>query len=107
MIWSAAPGREGQLVAFKDGRKLHGGLSVATAGVVPFTATRRDGWRAVHSGVPLAEPMPGWSLDALGGRPGDPLSSVATGQLTVGSQAVTMLGVYPRTNCALRSYLRL
>lgn len=57
-------------VRFAARRKLAHGLEVLGEGIVPLHAVRRDGWRAVDSGLPSVEPMPGWLTAELGGRLG-------------------------------------
>ncbi len=67
LVWAVAPDVSGRTVRFR-GRKLSAGLDVLAEGVVPFHATRSDGWTLTASGVPLAEPLPPWLTAELGGR---------------------------------------
>lgn len=69
VLWAVAPSPDGRPVRFKA-RRLLGDLEVAATGVVPFALTRPDGYTAVHSGAPLADPLPDWFIAELGGRVG-------------------------------------
>jgi len=68
MVWALPAGD--RPVSFPARRKLGHGLDVVGDGVVPWHATRDDGWTLAASMVPLVEPMPGWLVAELGGRYG-------------------------------------
>jgi len=70
VVWAAPPGP--RPLTFPASRKLGHGLAVVGSGVVPWHAVRGDGWVLSASLVPRAEPLPGWLVEALGGRWGKP-----------------------------------
>ncbi|MBA2700040.1 MAG: hypothetical protein H0U61_14975, partial [Nocardioidaceae bacterium] len=59
LLWAVAP-EPGRRITFPDKRKLGHGLTLLGEGVVPFHATRRDGWTLRSSGVPQPAAMPDW-----------------------------------------------
>lgn len=67
VVWAVTP-EPGQRATFPAKRKLGHGLTLLGEGVVPFHATRRDGWTLRSSGVPMPEAMPSWLVAELGGR---------------------------------------
>ena len=67
LVWAVTP-EPGQRVTFPRSRKLGHGLTMVSEGVVPWHATRRDGWTLRASGVPMAGPMPEWLVAELGGK---------------------------------------
>ena len=67
MLWLLPPDPDGRSLSFKP-RRLADGLELVVAGVVPLHATRSDGW-VLNADAPMAEPMPRWLRDAMGGKP--------------------------------------
>jgi len=64
----AVAATDGRSLTFKDRKADRFGVSVVASGFVPLFARRPDGATLTASGTPMAEPMPDWLLDALGGR---------------------------------------
>ncbi len=71
LVWAVTP-PPGRRVTFPSQRKLGHGLTQIGEGIVPWHATRPDGWTLRASGVPRVEVMPDWLIAELGGRWGKP-----------------------------------
>jgi len=68
----AAAGVGGRVLTFRDRKPDRHGVAVQASGVVPLYARRPDGATLTASGAPMAEPMPRWLAEAMGGRWGKP-----------------------------------
>ena len=67
LLFAAAP-VDGRSLSFKDRKPDRHGVAVQASGIVPLYARRADGTTCTASGIPMAEPVPGWLVEALGGR---------------------------------------